>query len=72
GETGIGVFACDESQPALRPIGGHSGVTNPSYIVLDADASHLYAVSECAAADDGVGGSVHAFRIERSAGTVGL
>lgn len=72
GETGIGVFAFEEREPALRPIGGHTGVTNPSFIVLDADASHLYAVSECAVADDGVGGSVHAFRIERSAGGVDL
>ncbi len=55
----------------LHLLDSWAGVHNPSFLRLRPDGGHLYAVSETGLAD-GSAGTVHAFRIERSSGTVDL
>lgn len=61
---GIHVFDLD-GEDTFHPLTAHSGITHPSFLSLDAGARHLFVVGETGLATDGVGGSVHSFRIER-------
>ena len=59
----IHICTLDESSGALRVVQRTAGVTNPSFLAVSLDGSHLYAVSETGLGNDGTLGSVHAFRI---------
>ena len=60
---GIHVFDLDAGG-IFHPVTAHSGITNPSFLALDAGGGHLFAVGETGLAADGVAGHVHSFRIE--------
>ena len=61
---GIHVFDLD-AEGTFHPVTAHSGITNPSFLTLDAGGRHLFAVGETGLAADGVAGHVYSFRIER-------
>lgn len=67
---GIQAFVLDER--GFHGCGEFRGIANPSYLTLHPALDVLYAVSETGMASDGVPGSVHALRIERHGGEVGL
>lgn len=68
-EPGIHTFELDST---LRPLRSFSGVANPSWLTMHPDGTHLYATSEVGRADSGTNGSVHAFAIDDSTGTIDL
>ena len=64
---GIAVFDFDETTGALTPLSVTGGIDNPTWLVLNADASRLYATSEVAGWNEG---TVSAYRVDAASGTL--
>ena len=67
---GIYVYRVDLSTGALTHVHTMPGVVNPSYLTLDPQHRHLYAVSEVDEVDGQVGGAVSAYAIDQETGAL--
>ena len=70
GQPGIGAFWFDGAAGGLVPAGSHSGIRNPSYLLLHPNGRWLYAVSETGAASGDEPGSVWALMVSEIGGEV--
>ncbi len=70
--AGIYLVTVNETEGRLRIDATFAGVRNPSHLATHPGGDHLFAVSETSVGGDGVGGTVHAFRITRGRGGVDL
>jgi 6-phosphogluconolactonase len=70
--NGIHLFQYDEIEGELQLVSGVSGIRNPSFLILNAAGSCLYAVSETDASELGVGGKVAAFDVDPGTGELRL
>jgi 6-phosphogluconolactonase len=61
---GIYVYRLDRASGALHYLSMASGVTNPSFLVVDSDRRYLYAVQEVEQYEGQPGGAVSAFAID--------
>ena len=67
---GIYAFRFDTADASLTPVSTTTGIENPSFLAVDPSQRFLYAVSELEEKDGKPAGSVTAFRIHRSDGTL--
>jgi 6-phosphogluconolactonase len=61
---GIYIYRLDAGSGALHQLGVATGVTNPSFVVVDAAQRYLYAVQELDTYGDHPGGAISAFAID--------
>lgn len=64
-ETGLYAFALNGG---INPQAAWTGLRNPSFVAVHPRGPYVYVVSETGLANDGVAGTVHAFRIDRPGG----
>ena len=63
GQPGLGAFWFDGATGGLTPAGSHSGILNPSYLLLHPNGRRLYAVSETGAPRRSNRGSIIPVRV---------
>ena len=68
-ETGLYAIALNGG---LHPQAAWTGLRNPSFVAVHPRGRFVYVVSETGLANDGVAGTVHAFRIDRTGGLLNL
>ncbi len=71
-EQGIYIYTLDSATGELTPIGGVSGIENPSFLTISADGGYLYAVGETETFQGQQGGSSAAFAIDAGSGHLTL
>ena len=71
-QQGIRVFRLDAATGALTPLGGASGVGNPSFLALHPNGRFLYAVGEVGNFDAAGTGAVAAFTTDPETGALTL
>lgn len=71
-QQGIRVFRLDAATGALAPLGGASGVGNPSFLARHPNGRFLYAVGEVGNFDAKGGGAVAAFASDPETGALTL
>jgi 6-phosphogluconolactonase len=69
---GIYVYRLDESSGALEPVGKTTGIANPSYLTFDGSQRFLYAVNELKTYEGKPTGTVSAFAVDPTTGTLEL
>ena len=70
GSEGIYVYGLDMTTGALQPLSATGGVADPSFLALDPQRRHLYAVSEVAEFDGQPSGGVCAYAIAPDTGAL--
>lgn len=65
---GIYLYRMNRSSGELKPLGIARDIVNPSYLAIDANHTHLYAVNEVAEFSGKPTGAVTAFAIDQSSG----
>lgn len=69
---GIHIFHVDRASGALTAAGEHRMGTSPSCLVLNADGTRLYSANETDRVGDGKQGTVSAFAVDRTDGSLEL
>jgi 6-phosphogluconolactonase len=71
GSEGIYVYAFDPASGNLASIGVTTEIENPTFLTIDPQKRHLYAVSEVGAVHEAPSGAVYAYAIDPQTGKLG-
>jgi 6-phosphogluconolactonase (cycloisomerase 2 family) len=69
---GIHLFRVDRETGAMKPVGVHEMGTSPSSLVVNSTGTRLYSANETDRVGDGKEGTISAFEIDRTDGTLKL